>query len=70
MWRLKAGGGVWGGGLVSPPQKIFEKSNLKSFILVHIWSNFEMTNKWFNCHFHEKSLVIVDVTELLNFVGV
>ena len=30
--REKAGGGVWG----APPQKIFEKSNLKPFILVHI----------------------------------
>ena len=34
--REKAGGGVWGGGSVSPPQKISGKSNLKPFILVHI----------------------------------
>ena len=32
-----AGRWVWGGGLVSP-QKIFENSNLKLFILVHSWS--------------------------------
>ena len=34
--REKMGRGVWGGGSVSPPQKIFKKSNLKPFILVHI----------------------------------
>ena len=42
----------------APPQKIFEKSNLKPFILVHIWSNYlKLLTKWFKCHFHEKSLV-------------
>ena len=34
--REKAGGGVWGGGSVSPSPENFEKSNLKPFILVHI----------------------------------
>ena len=33
----------------APPQKIFEKSNLKPFILVHIWSNYlKWLTKWFN----------------------
>ena len=34
----------------APPQKIFEKSNLKPFILVHIWSNYlKWLTKFFNC---------------------
>ena len=34
----------------APPQKIFEKSNLKPIILVHIWSNYlKWLTKWFNC---------------------
>ena len=34
----------------APPQKIFEKSNLKPFILVYIWSNYlKWLTKWFNC---------------------
>ena len=52
----------------APPQKIFEKSNLKSFILVHIWSNYlKWLTKWFNCHFHEKSLVIVWCDGIIKF---
>ena len=48
--RKKAGGGVWGGARWAPPQKIFEKSNLKPFILVHIWSNYlKWLTKWFSC---------------------
>ena len=48
--REKAGEGS-GEGSVSPPppQKIFEKSNLKPFILVHIWSNYlKWLTKWIN----------------------
>ena len=37
--REKAGEGSGEGARWAPPQKIFEKSNLKPFILVHIWSN-------------------------------
>ena len=48
--REKSGGGVWGGARWAPPQKIFEKSNLKPIILVHIWSNYlKWLTKWFNC---------------------
>ena len=56
----KRGEGSGEGARWAPPQKIFEKSNLKPFILVHIWSNYlKWLTKWFNCHFHEKSLVII-----------
>ena len=37
--REKAGEGSGEGARWAPPRKIFEKSNLKPFILVHIWSN-------------------------------
>ena len=36
----KRGEGSVEGAWWAPPQKIFEKSNLKPFILVHIWSNY------------------------------
>ena len=56
----KRGEGSGEGARWAPPQKIFEKSNLKPFILVHIWSNYlKWLTKWFNCHFNEKSLVII-----------
>ena len=56
----KRGEGSGEGARWAPPQKIFEKSNLEPFILVHIWSNYlKWLTKWFNCHFHEKSLVII-----------
>ena len=56
----KRGEGSGEGARWAPPQKIFEKSNLKPFILVHIWGNYsKWLTKWFNCHFHEKSLVII-----------
>ena len=46
----KAGEGSGEGARWAPPQKIFEKSNLKPFILVHIWSNYlKWLTKWFNC---------------------
>ena len=48
--RENAGEGSGEGARWAPPQKIFEKSNLKPFILVHIWSNYLIA------HFHEKSL--------------
>ena len=35
--REKAGEGSEEGARWAPPQKIFEKSNLKPFILMHIW---------------------------------
>ena len=35
--REKTGEGSGEGAWWAPPQKIFEKSNLKPFILVHIW---------------------------------
>ena len=48
--REKSGGGSGEGARWAPPQKIFEKSNLKPFILVHIWSNYlKWLTKWFNC---------------------
>ena len=48
--RKKAGEGSGEGARWAPPQKIFEKSNLKPFILVHIWSNYlTWLTKWFNC---------------------
>ena len=48
--REKAGEGSGEGARWAPPQKFFEKSNLKSFILVHIWSNYlTWLTKWFNC---------------------
>ena len=56
----KSGGGAGEGARWAPPQKICEKSNLEPFILVHIWCNYlKWLTKWFNCHFHEKSLVII-----------
>ena len=64
----KSGGRVWGGGLVSPSQKIFEKSNLKPFILVHIRSNYlKWLTKLFNCHFHEKLFVIIWCDGIIKF---
>ena len=36
----KRGEGSGEGARWAPPQKVFEKSNLKPFILVHIWSNY------------------------------
>ena len=64
----KRGEGSGEGARWAPPQKIFEKSNLKSFILVHIWSNYlKWLTKWFNCHFHEKSLVIVWCDGIIKF---
>ena len=46
----KRGEGSGEGARWAPPQKIFEKSNLKPFILVHIWSNYlKWLTKWFNC---------------------
>ena len=48
--REKAKGGVWGGVRWAPPREIVEKSNLKPFILVHIWSNYlKWLTKWFDC---------------------
>ena len=48
--REKAGEGSGEGARWAPPQKIFEKSNLKPFILVYIWSNYlKWLTKWFNC---------------------
>ena len=46
----KRGEGSGEGARWAPPQKMFEKSNLKPFILVHIWSNYlKWLTKWFNC---------------------
>ena len=46
----KRGEGYGEGARWAPPQKICEKSNLKPFILVHIWSNYlKWLTKWFNC---------------------
>ena len=58
--RETAGEGSGEGARWAPPQLFFEKLNLKPFILVHIWSNYlKWLTKWFNCHIHEKSLVIL-----------
>ena len=46
----KWGEGSREGARWTPPQKMFEKSNLKPFILVHVWSNFlKWLTKWLNC---------------------
>ena len=48
--REKAGGGSGEGARWAPPQKIFKKSHLKPFNLVHIWSNYlNWQTKWSNC---------------------
>ena len=69
--RGKAGEGSGEGARWAPPQKNFEKSNLKPFILVHIWSN---SLKWLYierngliAHFHEKSLVIIWCDGIIKF---
>ena len=68
MWRKKLWEGSGEGARWAPPLKIFEKSNLKPFILVHIWSNYlKWLTKWFNCHFHEKSLVIIWCDGIIKF---
>ena len=64
----KSGEGSGEGARWAPPQKIFEKSNLKAFILVHIWSNYL---KWLYemviAHFHEKSFVIIWCDGIIKF---
>ena len=67
----KRGEGSGEGARWAPPQKNFEKSNLKTFILVHIWSNLL---KWLYierngliAHFHAKSLVIIWCDGIIQF---
>ena len=57
----KSGGRGLGRGLGEPlPRKFLKNQTWKPFILVHIWGNYlKWLTKWFNCHFHEKSLVII-----------